>query len=117
MTQSTDLRIHLKQQPNAAAKLYSSPDELQSRLQAALSDWLIDDLDALNVVTCEPLTNDQIELIWHIEDVQEVRSDLTDDQARDVLKSLRRQHDANIGINWEVIEITAQTLFGDPPDE
>ena len=48
---------------------------------------------------------------WHIEDVQSVRPDLDDDQALEVLGALEDNFDANNGINWEVIEYTADTLF------
>lgn len=48
---------------------------------------------------------------WHIEDVQNVREDLTDDQALEVLQALSDDFDANNGINWEVIEYTADKLF------
>jgi len=48
---------------------------------------------------------------WHIEDVQSVRPDLTDDQASDVLEAVADNHDANYGINWEVLEIWANDLF------
>ena len=41
---------------------------------------------------------------WHISDVQCVHDWVTDDQAREVLMWMNKYHDANIGINWEVIE-------------
>ncbi len=53
----------------------------------------------------------EIALFWHIEDVQDRRPDLTDEQASAVLQHLKRKHDANIGINWEVIDIVADILF------
>ena len=53
----------------------------------------------------------EIAIIWHIEDVQSIRPDLTDEQASFVLKHLKNNHDANIGINWETIEIVADILF------
>lgn len=47
-----------------------------------------------------------ITISWHILDVQNVRPDLTDAQARDVLEALERNHDASIGVNWDVIDAT-----------
>ena len=41
---------------------------------------------------------------WHISDVQEDHDWLTDDQAREVLGWMEKYHDANIGINWDVID-------------
>ena len=54
---------------------------------------------------------EEIAVIWNIEDIQSIRPDLTDKQASDVLENLKENHDANIGINWESIEITADNLF------
>lgn len=48
---------------------------------------------------------------WHIDDVREVRPDLTDDQCRKVLQAVKRNHDANIGINWDVLTIWARQLY------
>jgi hypothetical protein len=48
---------------------------------------------------------------WHIEDVQSVRPDLDEDQAVEVLCMLEQGFDANNGINWEVIEYTADEIF------
>ena len=48
---------------------------------------------------------------WCIEDVHECRrreidneSDLTDKQATEILDNINKYHDANVGINWEVIQ-------------
>lgn len=53
----------------------------------------------------------EISIIWHIEDIQSVRPDLTDEQASTVLQRLKKNHDASIGINWETIEVVADILF------
>jgi hypothetical protein len=55
----------------------------------------------------------QICIIWNVEDVLCIRPDLTEDQAWQVLHDVDRYHDAGIGINWEVLEVTALSLFGD----
>ena len=44
---------------------------------------------------------------WHIEDVQSVAEDLSDDEAREVLRIMDRKSDANIGINWDSIDAWA----------
>jgi len=54
---------------------------------------------------------DTIEISWHIDDVKELRPDLSDAQAREVLKRAKDQHDASIGINWEVLAFHADHLF------
>ena len=47
----------------------------------------------------------EISITWHIEDIKSQDSSLTDNQAREILHELKDRHDANIGINWEVIDI------------
>lgn len=58
----------------------------------------------------------QIAVIWSIEDVQQVRPDLTDDQAWQVLLEVDRRNDAEHGINWQTLEYVAKQLFGDAPE-
>jgi len=60
------------------------------------------------------VTEDDIAIIWCVEDVHEERPDLTDEQAREVLRQCYRDHDANEGINWGVIRMHARDLFGSP---
>jgi hypothetical protein len=54
---------------------------------------------------------DEITIGWSIEDAKQVRPDLTDQQAREVLQRCERRFDANIGINWDVIGDHADALF------
>jgi hypothetical protein len=56
----------------------------------------------------------QIAIVWSTEDVKEVRPDLTDAQAWEVLQLVERSHDANFGICWETLDYAAHTLYGDP---
>ena len=58
----------------------------------------------------------EIAVIWAIEDVQEVRPDLTEDQCWEVLEAAKGDHDATIGINWDVLTCHAQMLFGSAPE-
>jgi hypothetical protein len=58
----------------------------------------------------------QIAVVWSVEDVQEVRPDLTDDQCWEVLEQANDRHDAGIGITWDVLEIHAADLFGTAPE-
>ena len=59
--------------------------------------------------------NRQIAHIWSIEDVQSVRPDLSDDQAWEVLEMVDHSKDAELGITWLTLQMTAQHLFGDAP--
>lgn len=58
----------------------------------------------------------QIAVIWDIEDVLDIRPDLTRDQAWAVLESANSNHDANHGISWDTLEAAAIKLFGDAFD-
>ncbi len=48
---------------------------------------------------------DEISINWHFTDIQEIDDSLTNDEARQVLQLIKKNHDANIGINWETIEV------------
>jgi hypothetical protein len=61
-------------------------------------------------------TRREIAIVWAIEDVQSIRPDLNEDQAWQVLQAVTRNHDATIGINWDVLACHADMLFGDAPD-
>lgn len=58
----------------------------------------------------------QIAHIWGTEDVHEVRPDLSEDQAWEVLQSVDRDCDSEYGIAWSTIEHVAEDLFGDAPE-
>jgi hypothetical protein len=47
--------------------------------------------------------NDTFSKIWHVDDVLSINSNLSRDRARLVLTMAMDNHDANIGINWEVL--------------
>lgn len=50
--------------------------------------------------------------VWHIDDVSmEFKKGLTKEECRDVLRLVDKYHDANIGINWEVINYHAQCVL------
>lgn len=53
---------------------------------------------------------DFIAIKWSIEDVQEVRPDLTEAQCREVLARVRDRHDATIGVTWDVLSTVADDL-------
>jgi len=53
---------------------------------------------------------------WYESDVQSERPDLTSDQAWEVLQAIQRNHDADIGINWDVIRCVAEELYPEPKD-
>ena len=50
---------------------------------------------------------------WHISDVHTIANEsgedeadeITDEQAREVLRLMNKNHDSNVGINWETIDV------------
>lgn len=50
-----------------------------------------------------------IGVYWCDDDIREAAKnmgiELTDDQVNDIIGYIERKHDANIGINWESIEV------------
>ena len=48
---------------------------------------------------------------WCVDDVQSVRADLTDEQAFEVLCRVAHNFDANYGVNWDTLKITADDLY------
>lgn len=53
-----------------------------------------------------------ISITWHIDDVlTQAENDgvnLTEKDAKTILKQIQKNHDANIGINWDVISQAIQ---------
>ena len=54
-----------------------------------------------------------ISIVWNIEDVQSLDSNISDKQAIEVLKLALKNHDANEGINWTVLEFWISQIKGE----
>ena len=52
-----------------------------------------------------------LEVPWHIDDVHNIREDLTAEQCAEVLEAVGDNHDAEVGVNWDVISWHADDLF------
>jgi len=48
---------------------------------------------------------------WHISDVQNQAEHLTDEEARTVLEHISNNHDANDGVNWDVIDAAIEAVI------
>jgi len=57
----------------------------------------------------------QIAIIWDIDDVKEGRPDLTDEQAMEVLETIKDDHDAYYGVTWYTLRDITDLMF--PEDE
>lgn len=63
----------------------------------------------------ESITSIAVE--WCVEDVQSIRPDLTDEQAGAVLQAADRCHNAEVGINWDVLRFHANELFPEEDED
>lgn len=57
----------------------------------------------------------QIAHIWGIDDVKTLRPDLDDKQAWSVLQKVADRLHYDVGITWDVVETTADELYGGKP--
>ena len=62
------------------------------------------------------IDDEHISILWNVEDVQTqaaVRKlKLTKEECREVLDACLNQHDANIGISWDILDHHICHLFG-----
>ncbi len=73
--------------------------------------------DIINIdVETELSHQRKMAFIWSIDDVQEVRPDLSGKQAWKVLVRIKRCYDGNVGVTWDTIQYTAEELFGPCPN-
>lgn len=56
---------------------------------------------------------DHITIVWSVDDVLNVAPDLSEEQARQVLQVVREEHDADVGITWDVIADAADIVTVD----
>lgn len=94
---------------------------LREEMDASVSLWpesginVTNSANASSPVNMPKITHDditeEIAIIWHIDDIQNIRPDLSKQQASDVLIHLKENHDASEGINWDTIETVADILF------
>ena len=46
----------------------------------------------------------EISIIWCVDDLRQLGYECTDKQGSKILSQIERQHDANIGVNWDIVE-------------
>ena len=54
---------------------------------------------------------ESISITWWIEDIQSLRPDSKREQAAQVLNTLKTPHNAEIGVNWDVIRTVCDDLY------
>lgn len=83
--------------------------DIDTFLEFADDDWT-HELDVHDLLA----ERRQIADVWGTEDVRSVRPDLTADQAWEVLRAVKRYHDDQFGITWEVLDHHAESLYPEP---
>lgn len=63
------------------------------------------------------IADDEIAIIWSAEDVLSIRPDLTPDQALEVLDIAHDNHDASVGINWDVLGYHASWTYPETEED
>ena len=88
-----------------------------------LADYINEELERGNEIDVYTLKNaieafeggaankHSIFIEWSIDDVKEVREDLDDEQAMEVLEFVKDRHDATLGITWRTLEYAADYLY------
>ena len=54
--------------------------------------------------------DETISIVWHVDDVNSIADDLDHDECMEVLELAKDYHDANVGINWEVLKHWAEVV-------
>lgn len=73
-------------------------------------------VEHLKHITPKLIDPDYLSTWWNISDVFDAAEtmgvDLSVQQAQDVLSFIRANHDASVGVNWEVIELAIERIAG-----
>jgi hypothetical protein len=48
--------------------------------------------------------SEQIAVVWSVEDVQGLDESISDSEAMEILEDIKNHHDAEVGINWDVLQ-------------
>lgn len=100
MTQQQKRLEYLRGELNAERISYGELAELQSLKKHIQPD----DVQLLEAAGVPEHLEDEISIVWSIEDVKSLDDSLTDDECREILQAAVNNHDATIGINWDVLQ-------------
>jgi hypothetical protein len=98
----------------------TTPDAIRYTQGATLAGILgtvLNDVDFRLEIDLDELLagNSQIAHVWGTDDVRQLRPDLDDDQAWDVLQAVADRLDCNFGITWNTLEMIAHELYPEKP--
>ncbi len=84
------------------------------------NSWISDDSEsamAIDHLIAELLkARRKVAIIWSIEDVSTIRSDLTTVECWQVLQRAERKHDTRVGLTWHTLQDIADDLFPSDKD-
>lgn len=82
-------------------------DVLYPHKSMRIRDHLVD------MLKVHPNCMDDIALysVWHDDDIRESRQDLTDEEVAAVCSAIISNHNAEVGVNWDVIKTTIDEMF------
>lgn len=102
---SSDWIIRGKREGGPWKTILPTPDQLEELAErSAWQKWRKE-------VNKIPKRRRVLEVPWHIDDVHNIREDLTAEQCAEVLEAVGDNHDAEVGVNWDVISWYAEDLF------
>jgi len=100
---------------------YIEAQQFEDEAEAQRHLWLIlngaigltrQEIEMIKLNGDEPMKKKrQITITWAVEDVLEIRPDLTEDQAMEVLENVEQNHDAEVGICWDTLAFWADSMF------
>ena len=104
---------------------------LETTLRSGLGDVLVESDECVTVIAVRDPQDEftiptelapilepagEVAWVWTVEDIEYIRPDLTREQAIELLHYAYVHHDSGVGLNWNVLEDHAETLFGEEPD-
>ena len=95
---------------NTLQKVAESVSINFQKVALSLHDVYLVCQNSLDIGIAKGDNGNSISIVWGIEDIQEVCPSISDEDARKVPQFLKKNHDSNIGINWEVIESAVRYL-------
>ncbi|MFO0943701.1 MAG: hypothetical protein U0930_23440 [Pirellulales bacterium] len=131
MSRIIDITVQLKLEVSSRLERKEFYDGLDSMLRSGLHDLLAHGPESVTVIAAndpESILSQSINLmpildssglvavVWSVEDVKQIRPDLSERQAMEVLLLNKRSHDANFGINWDTLSYAAELLYGEGPE-
>jgi hypothetical protein len=90
-------------------------NHLLNLMASSDNECFVNTMDELRLAVSD--SKEQIYIVWSVTDVMSQCPRLNEEQALEVLRMAKSKHDCNVGINWEVLEHWANSLFPEMSEE